>query len=100
VRLARIRGATSRFRGAVLAGMLLDESKKIMAADPAQAYDLAETADTVLIRSPAASQVADQQARAAAYMANALRARGHLRAPGSGSNSPGSSSRPRASPAR
>lgn len=79
VRLARIRRATSRFRGAVLAGMLLDESKKIMAADPAQAYDLAETADTVLIRSPAASQVADQQARAAAYMANALRARGDLR---------------------
>ena len=79
VRLARIRRATSRFRGAVLAGMLLDESKKIMAANPAQAYDLAETADTVLIRSPAAPQVADQQARAAAYMANALRARGDLR---------------------
>jgi tetratricopeptide (TPR) repeat protein len=79
VRLARIRRATSRFRGAVLAGMLLDESKKIMAADPTQAYDLAETADTVLIRSPAAPQAADQQARAAAYMANALRARGDLR---------------------
>lgn len=78
-RLLKITRAVTRFRGALLAGMILDESKKRMASNPREAYELAEAADAVLLRSHRSPGVADGFARASAYMANALRAQGNLR---------------------
>jgi tetratricopeptide (TPR) repeat protein len=65
--------ANSRFRGTFLAGMLLDESKKLMAIDVPRALELAETAEAVLCRTPQGPDVGGLVARAAAYMANAYR---------------------------
>jgi tetratricopeptide (TPR) repeat protein len=54
--------------------MLLDESKKIVASDSNQAFELAQTAEAVLLQSRAVPGVSDFYARAAAFQANALRA--------------------------
>jgi hypothetical protein len=77
-RLGKIRRATRRFRGVLLAGKFLDESKRIVPEDPARSYDLAETAQAVLLQTPGIHGTADHQARAAAFQGNALRAQGRL----------------------
>jgi hypothetical protein len=77
-RLRRVRRATRRFRGVSLAARLLDESKKVVPADPRSAYELAETAEAVLRQTPAAPGLVDLFARAAAFLGNALRAQGRL----------------------
>lgn len=75
-RLARIDRAHRRFRGTILAAMLLEESKKAMAADPERARELAETADAALRRTMAGPGVSALLARASAYLGNADRIRG------------------------
>jgi tetratricopeptide (TPR) repeat protein len=77
-RLHRIRRASTRFRGVMLARMLLDEAKRHMPAEPHAVYELAETAETVLMRTPDAPGLYDLFARAVAYRANAERAKGDL----------------------
>lgn len=75
-RLARVHRAHRRFRGTMLAAMLLAESKKEMAANPERSRELAETADAVLRRAMAGPDVAALLARASAYLGNADRVRG------------------------
>lgn len=77
-RLGKIRRATRRFRGVLLAGKLLDESKRVVPEDPARSYELAEMADAVLHQTPGIYGTADHHARAAAFQGNALRAQGRL----------------------
>jgi tetratricopeptide (TPR) repeat protein len=77
-RLARIHRSTKRFRGVSLAGMLLDESKKIVPGDPSLALELAQVAEAVLLQSRAVPGISDLYARASAFQANALRAQGLL----------------------
>ena len=81
-RLDRIRRASTRFRGVMLARMLLDEAKRHMPAEPQAAYELAEAAEAVLMRTPDAPGLYDLFARAVAYRANAERAKGDLLAAG------------------
>lgn len=75
-RLARIHRSHRRFRGTVLAAMLLAESKKEMAADLDRARELAETADAALRRTMAGPEVGALLARASAYLGNVDRVRG------------------------
>ena len=77
-RLAKIRRSTSRFRGVALARMLLAEARGHFAADSRTVYELSETAQAVLHRTPGAVGAADLLARTAAFMGNALRALGDL----------------------
>lgn len=77
-RMTRVRRATKRFRGVILAGMLLTESKRVVAGDPGAALELAQTAEAVLLQSRAVSGIADLYVRSAAFQANALRAKGLL----------------------
>lgn len=79
-RLAKVRRANSRFRGAMLARMLLDAAEGHIPAEPKTVYELAETARVVLSRTLAGVGVADLCARAAIYMGNSLRAQGDLKA--------------------
>jgi tetratricopeptide (TPR) repeat protein len=58
--------------------MLLAEARGNFAADSRTVYELSETAQAVLHRTPSAAGVADLLARAAAFMGNALRALGDL----------------------
>ncbi|HEX4963298.1 MAG TPA: hypothetical protein VF173_20880 [Thermoanaerobaculia bacterium] len=81
-RLHRIRRASTRFRGVILARMLLDEAKRHMPAEPHAVYELAETAEAVLLRTPDTPGLYDLFARAVAYRANAKRAQGDLLAAG------------------
>jgi hypothetical protein len=78
-RLARIRRANRRFRGVLLAHRLLNEAKQFMPEKPQALYDLAEVAEQILLRSLEGRGYYDALARARAYQANALRARGKLR---------------------
>lgn len=75
-RLALIHRAHRRFRGAMLAAMLLAESKKEMAANPERSRELAEAADAVLRRAMAGPDVDALLARASVYLGNADRVRG------------------------
>jgi len=77
-RLAKIRRASRRFQGTILAALLLEEAKKAMPARPQDLYELAETATSVLLRTPDMPGLYDILVRARAYQANALRARGKL----------------------
>jgi tetratricopeptide (TPR) repeat protein len=77
-RLARIRRASRRFQGTVLAALLLDAAKKAMPARPGEVHELAETATAVLLRTPEVPGLYDLLVRARAYQANALRALGRL----------------------
>jgi len=78
-RLGKIRRATRKFRGVLLAGKFLDESKRVVPEDPALSYELAETAEAVLQQTPGIYGTADFYARAAAFQGNALRAQGRLK---------------------
>ncbi|HEX3525549.1 MAG TPA: hypothetical protein VH988_00655 [Thermoanaerobaculia bacterium] len=78
-RLARIRRANRRFRGVLLAHRVLNEAKQFMPEKPQALYDLAEAAEQILLRSLEGRGYYDALARARAYQANALRARGRLR---------------------
>ncbi len=77
-RLAKISRSFNRFRGAFLASLLLDESRKAMPGDLETVQELAETAEAVLQRSPAGRGVADLSARTSAYLANVSRMRGDV----------------------
>ncbi len=77
-RLGRIQRSHARFRGVMLAHLLVGEAKKNMPAEPQTVYELAETAEKVLLHTPQAPGYYDALARATAYKANALRALGRL----------------------
>jgi hypothetical protein len=77
-RLARIQRSQSRFRSVTLAHLLVGEAKRHMPAEPQTVYELAETAETVLLRTPNAPGYYDALARAIAFKANSLRALGRL----------------------
>jgi tetratricopeptide (TPR) repeat protein len=79
-RLHRIRRASTRFRGVILARMLLDEAKSHMPAEPHAVYELAEAAEAVLMSTPDIPGLYDLLARAVAYRGNAERATGDLAA--------------------
>ncbi len=81
-RFERIRRASTRFRGVILARMLLDEAKRHMPAEPRVVNELAETAEAILMRTPDTPGLYDLFARAVAYRANAERAQGDLLAAG------------------
>lgn len=77
-RLGRIQRSHARFRGVTLAHQLVGEAKRHMPTEPQTVYELAEAAETVLLRTPHAPAYYDALARALAYKANALRALGRL----------------------
>jgi tetratricopeptide (TPR) repeat protein len=77
-RLARIGRSVNRFRGALLASLLLDESRKAMPGDLETVQELAETAEAVLRRTPAGPGVADLASRSSAYLGNVSRMRGDV----------------------
>jgi tetratricopeptide (TPR) repeat protein len=77
-RLAKINRSVNRFRGPLLASLLLDESRRFMPGDFDKAQELAETAEAILLRTPGSPGVADISARTAAYLANMSRVRGDL----------------------
>ena len=77
-RLGRIQRSHGRFRGVTLAHRLVGEAKSHMPTEPQTVYELAEAAETVLLRTPNAPGYYDALARAIAYKANVLRALGHL----------------------
>jgi tetratricopeptide (TPR) repeat protein len=77
-RLARIQRASVRFRGVALAHLLVDEARAHLPAESQTVYELAEAAETVLMRTPHTSGYYDALARATACKANALRAAGQL----------------------
>jgi tetratricopeptide (TPR) repeat protein len=81
-RLARIGRARGRFRGTVLAELLIEESRRRTPADPREGYDLAEAARAVVQRSPDHPDTFSLLALASAQMANACRAGGDLRRAG------------------
>ena len=78
-RLARIERAVTRFRGAGLVSLLLDEAKRSIPSDPQRVRELAEAARAVLHRSPEQKGATGLAVRAAAYVGNSLRAQGDLR---------------------
>lgn len=78
----RIHRANTRFRGVILARMLLDEAKRHMPAEPGIAAELAHTAEQILLRTPDTPGLYDLFARAVAYRANVERAKGDLLAAG------------------
>ncbi len=77
-RLTRIQRSLTRFRGLMLAHGLMNEAKKHIPADLQAFYELADAAETVLLRSPHTPGYYDALARAIAYKANSLRASGRL----------------------
>jgi tetratricopeptide (TPR) repeat protein len=77
-RLAKIARSVARFRGPLLASLLLDESRTTLQSSLDRAQDLAETADAVLQRTPSGPGVADLSARVSAYLANVSRMRGDI----------------------
>ncbi len=77
-RLSRIQRASSRFRGVALAHLLIDEARTHLPTEPQIVYELAEAAETVLMRTIHTPGYYDALARAIAYKANALRATGRL----------------------
>lgn len=78
-RLARVRRASTRFRGVGLAQRLLQEAGKHIPADPGKVHELAEVAEAVLLRAPHVPGYFDALTRALAYRANTLRAIGRVR---------------------
>ena len=79
-RLERIRRAHTRFRGATLARLLLQQAREQIPAEPQTVYELAETAQTVLRHTIAGPTASALSVRAAIYAGNALRAQGDLQA--------------------
>lgn len=78
-RLEKIKRATTRFRSLALANMLLAEAWSYIPAAPKSVAELAETAETVLLRAPHAQGYYEALARATAYRGNALRATGKIK---------------------
>jgi tetratricopeptide (TPR) repeat protein len=78
-RAARIHRARGRFRGAYLAGLLIQESRRHIPGDPREAHHLADLARSVIHHSPGSPETFDLLALATAHMANASRASGDLR---------------------
>lgn len=80
-RLLKVERSIHRFRGTVLAAVILRESRERMAADPSdpeEAYGLAEVGLAILRRTAAEPGVIELTALAAAYGGSALRALGQL----------------------
>lgn len=78
VQLAKVEGSHTRFRGIMLAHMLVAEAKKRLPQDPLGVYELAAVAEAVLLRTPYSLGYFDALTRVMAYKANALRAQGNL----------------------
>ncbi|HXO20949.1 MAG TPA: hypothetical protein VOA87_13625 [Thermoanaerobaculia bacterium] len=78
-RSAKVKRAHNRFRGAALAELLLEESRKVLHGNPQSALHLAELARTVIHHSPNAPGLFNLIALSTAYMANASRVGGELR---------------------
>jgi len=76
-RLNRIRRAQRRFRGELLAQIVLDEARKHIPAEPQIVYEHAETAKAVLSHTPTSPTVSILSVRAFVYAGNALRAQGN-----------------------
>lgn len=77
-RLSKVQRATTRFKGVMLAHMLVTEARKHVPSAPRAVQELAEIAEAVLLRTPHAPGYFDALTRAMAYKANALRAMGNL----------------------
>jgi tetratricopeptide (TPR) repeat protein len=77
-RLARIHRAQRHFRSAFLAGLLLEEARRHIPAEPTAVFELAETAHAILLRTPESPTADELSVRAAIYAGNALRAQGDL----------------------
>jgi tetratricopeptide (TPR) repeat protein len=77
-RMRKVKRANTRFRGTALARMLLEEGRRHVPADLRVAYELAETAQAVVRRTPTGPGVTDLHAKAAAAVGNALRGLGDL----------------------
>lgn len=75
-RLSKIRRSRRRFRGILLAQLLLEESKQRMTTDLEAAGNLAETAEAVLLQTPLHPDLPALRAIAAVYRANVSRLRG------------------------
>lgn len=75
-RLAKIRRSYRRFRGPLLAQQLLEESKRQMTMDPTLAEELAETAEAVLVQTPAHPDLPGLKTLSVVYRANVARLRG------------------------
>jgi len=76
-RLNRIRRAQRRFRGELLAQIVLDEARQHIPAEPQIVYELAETAKAVLSHTPTSPTASILSVRAFIYAGNALRAQGN-----------------------
>jgi hypothetical protein len=74
VQMAKVKGSHTRFRGVMLAHMLVAEAKKHLPQDPQGVYEFAEVAEAVLLRTPHTPGYFDALTRVTAYKANALRA--------------------------
>jgi tetratricopeptide (TPR) repeat protein len=78
-RLKKINRSAARFRGVLLANLLLSEARKHLPADLQGMRELAEAAEAVLLRTSEAPGYYGAFALATAYKGNALRGAGHLR---------------------
>lgn len=81
-RIDRIENARSRFRSRALAEMLLEESRRLVRTDAAEAHSLARLVEPVLLWTPGAlgqEWARELSIQAAAAEANALRVAGSLR---------------------
>lgn len=82
-RAERIERARSRFRSRALADLLVEESRRVVREDPAEAQSLAALVEVVLLWTPgalAADWARDLVLRSRAWEANAIRVAGELRA--------------------
>lgn len=81
-RAGRIEHARSRFRSRALADLLVEESRRVVREDPAEAQSLASLVEVVLLWTPGAlgqDWARELVLRAHAWEANAIRVAGELR---------------------
>jgi tetratricopeptide (TPR) repeat protein len=76
--LKRVDRARSRFHGLALIKLLLDESRRCLPGRPAEAFQLADLARRIVLRSPRMPEHFDWYTLATASMGNARRAAGDL----------------------
>lgn len=82
-RAERVENARSRFRSRALADLLVEESRRVVREDPAEAQSLAALVEVVLLWTPGAfgeDWARELVLRARAWEANAIRVAGELRA--------------------
>jgi tetratricopeptide (TPR) repeat protein len=81
-RIKRIDRARNRFRGLALIKLLLDESRRCVPGRAAEAFQLADLARRIILRSPRMPGHFDWYTMATAFMGNARRAAGDLQQAG------------------